>query len=58
MATEKNDEAQANPGPKGAYGTVHVQEEAMREAGAGVFEPKSGEAGRKKTRAANAKKAD
>lgn len=32
------------------YGTVHVMEEEMREAGAGVFEAKSGEAGRKKHR--------
>lgn len=32
---------------KGAYGTVHVQEEQMRAAGVGVFEEKSGEAGRK-----------
>ena len=26
---------------KGNYGTVHVMEEAMKEAGQGVFEPKA-----------------
>lgn len=59
MAEPKNDEAQANPGPKGVYGTIHVQEDAMRDAGDGVFEDKSSEAGRRKTkpRAAKAEKA-
>jgi hypothetical protein len=38
--------------PKGAYGTIHVMEEEMREAGQGVFEEKSGEAGRKRRRKA------
>lgn len=33
------------------YGTRHVTEEQMREAGTGVFEAKSGEAGTKKARA-------
>jgi hypothetical protein len=32
---------------KGAYGTVHVMEEEMREAGIGVFEARSGEAKRR-----------
>lgn len=48
MATEKNDEAQANLGPKGAYGVIHAQEQQMRDAGDGVFEAKSSEAGRRK----------
>ena len=30
------------------YGVIHVQEEQMREAGLGVFEESSGEAGRKR----------
>lgn len=36
------------------YGITHVQEDEMRTAGHGVFEEKSGEAGRKK-RSARAK---
>lgn len=31
---------------KGAYGTRHIMEEEMIEAEQGVFEPKSGEAGK------------
>lgn len=37
--------------PKAVSGTVHVMEEEMRAAGQGVFEDKSGEAGRKRRRA-------
>lgn len=33
------------------YGTVHVQEDEMRAAEVGVFEPKSGEAGLKRKKA-------
>jgi hypothetical protein len=33
---------------KGAYGTVHVMEDAMREAEQGVFEAHAGEAGKKR----------
>ncbi|MCW1431393.1 hypothetical protein [Novosphingobium sp. JCM 18896] len=60
MATEKNEEAQANPGPKGAYGVIHAQENQMRDAGDGVFEAKSSEAGRRrgKPRAKAEKAAD
>lgn len=40
----------ADPNP----GTVHVMEEEMRAAEQGVFEPHSGEAGRKRRRKAEA----
>jgi hypothetical protein len=40
---------------KGRYGTRHLMEEGMKEAGQGVFEPKSG-ARRRKTAAADDKK--
>lgn len=39
------------------YGVVHVMEEEMRAAEQGVFEPHSGEVGRKKAKAAEAKPA-
>jgi hypothetical protein len=37
------------------FGTVHVMEDEMREAEQGVFEPKSGESGVRRTKAAAAK---
>jgi hypothetical protein len=41
---------------KGRYGTRHLMEEGMREAGQGVFEPKSGASRRRKAAAADDKK--
>ncbi len=46
MAKEKIQNGQAE------HGVVHVMEEEMRDAEQGVFEPKSGEAGQKRTRKA------